>query len=677
MKAMILAAGRGERMRPLTDTCPKPLLKVRGRPLIVWHILNLVKAGITDIVINHAHLGHMLEEELGDGSKYGARIAYSREEKALETAGGIANALHLLGDAPFLVLSGDIYCPYFDFEQVKDVLPDNDAIGIPHARDKRDVCWLYLTPNPFHNLKGDFALNMYALSNEGEPKWNFSNIGVYRPEMFKGITPGESAKLGLLMREFCDKGQVGGELYEGPWVNVGTVAQLEELNAPPKAGAFAARRARVCAHMQPGAVAILPTAPAATRNSDTEYPYRHDSYFYYLTGFTEPDSVLVLIAAQGDKPAQSIMFCREKNLDREIWDGFRHGPEGARASFGFDQAFAIEDLDAEISRLLSNVPAVYYALGHSATLDLQMKTWLQNVRRTARTGVTAPTVAHDLLVLLDEMRLFKDDGEQATMLRAATMSAGAHTRAMRSSRPGMFEYEIEAELLHEFRRHGAQFPAYTPIVAAGANACVLHYNVNNAQSRDGDLILIDAGCELDSYASDITRTYPVNGRFSAPQRELYELVLAAQSAALAQVKPGNAYSSIHDAALRVLVQGMLDTGLIAKGKYGSVDDAIADRGHIQFYMHGTGHWLGLDVHDVGNYRDITAADKPSRPLEPGMVLTVEPGIYVRPAPGVPEQFWNIGIRIEDDILVTPDGHQNLSIDAPKTVADIEHTMRQS
>ena len=235
MKAMILAAGRGERMRPLTDTCPKPLLKVRGRPLIVWHILNLVKAGITEIVINHAHLGHMLEQELGDGSKYGAQIVYSREEKALETAGGIANALHLLGEAPFLVLSGDIYCPYFDFEQVKDVLPDNDAIGIPHAPDKRDVCWLYLTPNPFHNPKGDFALNMFALSNEGAPKWNFSNIGVYRPEMFKAITPGESAKLGLLMRDFCDKGQVGGELYQGPWVNVGTVAQLEALNAPPKA----------------------------------------------------------------------------------------------------------------------------------------------------------------------------------------------------------------------------------------------------------------------------------------------------------------------------------------------------------------------------------------------------------------------------------------------------------
>ena len=440
--------------------------------------------------------------------------------------------------------------------------------------------------------------------------------------------------------------------------------------------AFAARRARVCAHMQPGAVAILPTAAEAPRNSDTDYPYRHDSYFYYLTGFTEPDSVLVLVAAHGDKPAQTILFCREKNLEREIWDGFRHGPEGARTVFGADLAYPIEELDSEMTRLLSNAPAVYYALGHSATLDLQMKTWLHNVRRMARSGVTAPTAAHDLLALLDEMRLFKDDGEQALMLRAASISAGAHTRAMRASRPGMFEYEIEAELLHEFRRHGAQFPAYTPIVAAGANACVLHYNVNNAQSRDGDLILIDAGCELDSYASDITRTYPVNGRFSAAQRALYDIVLAAQAAALEQARPGNPYTSMHDAALRVLVQGMLDTGLIARAKYASVDDAIAERAHLQFYMHGTGHWLGLDVHDVGNYRDIHADGKPSRPLQAGMVLTVEPGIYVRPAADVPEQYWHIGIRIEDDVLVTPDGRRILSDGAPKTAADIEQTMRQ-
>ncbi|MGJ9420097.1 N-acetylmuramate alpha-1-phosphate uridylyltransferase MurU [Massilia sp. CMS3.1] len=232
MKAMILAAGRGERMRPLTDACPKPLLKVRGRPLIAWHILNLVRAGITEIVINHSHLGHMLEEALDDGSQFGARIVYSHEPTPLETAGGIANALHLLGDAPFVALSGDIYAPYFDFTQVFDALPDKDAIGQPLALDQRDIAWLYLTPNPWHNIEGDFGLNMYTLSNEGDPKWNFGNIGVYRPEMFDGIQPGEFVKFGPLMRKFIAQGHVGGEIYNGPWVNVGTVAQLEELNAP-------------------------------------------------------------------------------------------------------------------------------------------------------------------------------------------------------------------------------------------------------------------------------------------------------------------------------------------------------------------------------------------------------------------------------------------------------------
>ena len=439
---------------------------------------------------------------------------------------------------------------------------------------------------------------------------------------------------------------------------------------------YAARRARLCAQMQPGAVAILPTAPEAPRNGDSDYPYRHDSYFYYLTGFNEPDSVVVLVAASGAQAAQAILFCRQKNVEREIWDGFRHGPDGARETFGFDAAFPIEDLDGEMARLLANAPAAYYALGHSAALDLQMKTWLQNVRRQARSGVTAPTVAHDLLAMLDEMRLFKDDGEQALMLRAGAISGRAHERAMRTARPGMFEYEIEAELLHEFRRSGAQSPAYTPIVAAGANACVLHYNTNQAQSRDGDLILIDAGCELDSYAADITRTFPVNGRFSAPQKLLYELVLSAHSAALAAVQPGRRYSDIHDSAVNVLAQGMLDVGLLDKAVYGSAENAIAERAHLQFYMHGTGHWLGLDVHDVGAYRDVHAEGKPSRPLQPGMVLTVEPGIYVRPAAGVPEQFWNIGIRIEDDVLVTPDGYSILSDSAPRQVADIEEVMRQ-
>ena len=442
-------------------------------------------------------------------------------------------------------------------------------------------------------------------------------------------------------------------------------------------GGFAARRARLCAAMIPGAVAIVPTAPEAPRNGDADYPYRHDSYFYYLSGFTEPDSVLVLVAAHGEQAARAILFCREKNLERESWDGFRHGPDGARSAFGFDEAFPIDELDAEMARLLANAPAVYYALGHSAALDLQMKTWLGAVRRQSRAGVSAPGVAHDLHVLLDDMRLFKDQDEQQTMLRAATISGQAHARAMRATRAGMFEYEIEAELLHEFRRHGAQFPAYTPIVASGANACVLHYHANNRQCRDGELVLIDAGCELDSYAADITRTYPVNGRFSPAQRALYELVLAAQDAALAAALPGQPYAGVHDAAVKVLAQGMLDLGLIDRARFASADDVIAERAHQQFYMHGTGHWLGLDVHDVGSYRDLAQEGKPSRALQAGMVLTVEPGIYVRPAEGVPEQFWHIGIRIEDDVLMTAGGHSILSAAAPKRIDDIERLMGQA
>jgi Xaa-Pro aminopeptidase len=438
---------------------------------------------------------------------------------------------------------------------------------------------------------------------------------------------------------------------------------------------YAARRARLAAAMEPGAVAVLATAPEVARNSDSDYPYRHDSYFYYLTGFTEPESVLVLVAARGDAPARAILFCREKNLEREIWDGFRHGPSGARDAFGFDEAYPVSELDAQMACLLADVPALYYASAHHAALDAQVAGWLQAVRAKARSGVTAPGRIHHLLPLLDEMRLLKDDSEQALMLRAATIAGQAHVRAMRAARPGMFEYELEAELLYEFRRNGAQFPAYTPIVASGANACVLHYSANNAQTLDGDLVLIDAGCEFDSYASDITRSFPVNGRFSEPQKLLYELVLRAQAAALAAIAPGRPYSGVHDAALGVLCEGMLDLGLLDKANYGAVENVLEERAYTQFYMHGTGHWLGLDVHDTGSYRDLALEGKPSRLLVPGMALTVEPGIYVRPAPGVPERFWNIGIRIEDDVIVGDAGARVLSGAAPKTVAEIEALMK--
>ncbi len=437
---------------------------------------------------------------------------------------------------------------------------------------------------------------------------------------------------------------------------------------------FIERRARLAARIEPGAVAVLATAPEVLRNGDSEYPYRHDSYFYYLTGFTEPESVLVLIAALGDTPARAMLFCREKNLEREIWDGFRHGPEAARAAFGFDEAHPIDDLDAQMAALLADAPALYYALGHSAALDAQVSGWLKAVRAKSRTGVKAPSTMHHLPAILDEMRLLKDAGEQALMKRAAVIAAGAHARAMRFTRPGVFEYEIEAELLHEFRRHGAQFPAYTPIVASGANACVLHYNANNRRCLDGELVLVDAGCEFDGYASDITRTWPVNGRFSAPQRALYELVLRAQEAAFAAIVPGRPYSDVHTAAVNVLAAGMLDLGLIDRSKYGSVEDAVLEKAHLPFYMHGTGHWLGMDVHDVGPYRDLSLSDRPSRPLLPGMALTVEPGIYVRPGDGVPEEFWDIGIRIEDDVIVSETGCTVLSGDAPKSVADVEELM---
>ncbi|MGB6056524.1 MAG: Xaa-Pro aminopeptidase [Burkholderiaceae bacterium] len=441
---------------------------------------------------------------------------------------------------------------------------------------------------------------------------------------------------------------------------------------------YASRRAALMAQMRAkgGGVAIIPTAPEVMRNRDADYPYRHDSYFYYLSGFTEPEAVLVLVAgADGDE--RSILFCRAKDPEREIWDGYRHGPQAAREQFGLDAAHAIDALDTEMPQLLANAPALFYTLGGHPGLDARVQSWLQAVRQQARAGVIAPSAVHDVQMLLDEMRLFKDAGEIALMKRAAAISGHAHRRAMRAARPGLREYQLEAELLHEFRYHGSQYPAYGSIVAAGANACVLHYRAGDAELKDGDLVLIDAGCELDGYASDITRTFPANGRFSGAQRALYEIVLAAQAAAIAETRPGCSFMAGHDAAVRVLAQGMLDTGLLDAGKVGTLDDVLEKGAYRQFYMHRTGHWLGMDVHDVGEYRDAAAdgAEKPWRALQPGMVLTVEPGIYVRPAEGVPEQYWNIGIRIEDDAVVTADGCEIITGDAPRSVADIEAVMR--
>ncbi len=423
------------------------------------------------------------------------------------------------------------------------------------------------------------------------------------------------------------------------------------------------RREKLAQQMGAG-VAVIPTASEQLRNRDSHYPFRHDSYFYYLSAFPEPEAVLVMVVAE---TTQSILFCREKNLEREIWDGYRYGPDGAREAFGFDAAYPIEMLDAMMPQLLANQSSVFFDLGAEASWDARVVRWLNSVRHEARNGVTAPSGIRDVRALLDEMRLFKDPHELEIMRRAADISGGAHRRAMQASRPGRWEYEIEAELLHEFRRHGAQAPAYTPIVAGGANACVLHYVSNNAQLAAGDLLLIDAGCELDGYAADITRTFPVSGQFSAAQKDSYEVVLTAQTAAMEKVKMGYHWNEPHEAALRVLVQGMIDFKLCS----GSPDAVIESGDYKRFYMHKTGHWLGMDVHDVGDYKQ----GGNWRALAPGMMLTVEPGLYVRPDDKVPESFWNIGIRIEDDVLVTQGACEVITHAAPRTIAEIEAVMQ--
>lgn len=455
---------------------------------------------------------------------------------------------------------------------------------------------------------------------------------------------------------------------------------------------YAQRRAKLAALLGPKDLAIIPSAPEQRRNRDSDFLYRHDSYFYYLTGFTEPNAWLVL---GGD--GQSTLFCLPKDAEREIWDGYRLGPMAALARLGVDAAHAVGELDAQLPSLMDGREAVWYPFATHKALETRIDGWLGKLRGRVRYGALCPGQLRDLCELLDEMRLFKDEHELAIMRRAAQISSGAHVRAMRLSarmlRDGqdVREYHLDAELLHEFRRHGSQYPAYGSIVAAGANACVLHYRADAGQVRDGELVLIDAGCELDSYASDITRTFPANGRFSGPQRALYELVLASQEAAIAATRVGARFTDPHEATVKVLAQGMLDLGLLDANKVGTLQDVIEKRAYFQFYMHRTGHWLGLDVHDCGGYVEPSEIgtvserkdplsgeiikDRPSRILQSGMVLTIEPGIYVRPAEGVPEQFHNIGIRIEDDAVVNASGCELITRDVPVAVQEIEALMR--
>ena len=454
----------------------------------------------------------------------------------------------------------------------------------------------------------------------------------------------------------------------------------------------AQRRAALAQHIGPGAIAIIPTAPERQRNRDGDYLYRHDSYFYYLTGFTEPHAWLVLTGT-----GHSTLFCQPKDVEREIWDGYRLGPGAALQALGMDSAWPVGELDTRLPRLLENHTAVWYPFATHTGLAARVEDWLGPVRARVRLGALCPTQQNDLCVPLDEMRLVKDAHEQDVMRRAARISAGGHIRAMQRcaamlrADQDVREYHLDAELLHEFRQHGAQTVAYGSIVAAGANACVLHYRADAAPVRSGELVLIDAGCELDGYASDITRTFPANGTFTGPQRALYDLVLASQEAAVATTRPGARFNAPHEATVAVLAQGLLDLGLLNPNQHGNAQDVVANRAYAQFYMHRTGHWLGMDVHDCGSYiepseqhqtstrRDPLTGDtlieRPSRILRPGMVLTIEPGLYVRPAPGVPEAFHHIGIRIEDDALVTDTGCELISRDVPVHADEIEALMR--
>jgi len=428
---------------------------------------------------------------------------------------------------------------------------------------------------------------------------------------------------------------------------------------------FKRRRSQLMRMMGPGSIAILPSAPMARRNRDAYYRYRPDSDFYYLTGFPEPNAVAVLIP--GRKQAEYILFCQERDPEKEAWDGPRYGQEGARTEFAADDSFPIGDLDEILPRMLEQCDRVFYAMGYSTELDKRMSAWISGIREKSRAGVQGPLEFVALDHYLHDMRLYKSRSEIKVMRDAAKLSARAHMRAMQLCRPGLGEWHLEAEIVHFCAAAGAREQAYSPIVGGGANGCVLHYIENRDELHDGDLLLIDAGCELDCYASDITRTFPVNGRFSPSQRALYELVLKAQLAAIEKVKPGNHWNDPHMAAVSLITRGLVELGILK----GQVPALIKNEAYKRFYMHRTGHWLGMDVHDVGDYK----VDGNWRLLEPGMVLTIEPGLYIPDGSrGVAKKWWNTGIRIEDDLVVTRSGYEVLSKDVPKSVPEIEALM---
>ncbi len=423
---------------------------------------------------------------------------------------------------------------------------------------------------------------------------------------------------------------------------------------------FARRRRQFMRIIGKDAIAILPAAPVRHRNGDIEYAYRQDSHFHYLSGFPEPDAVAVL--CPGRPQGEYLLFVRERDAVRESWDGARAGTEGAVALYGADDAFPIADIDEILPGLLEQRSQVFYSMGTHMEFDPRLTAWVHGLRAQTRQGGGGVQEFVALNHVLDDMRLYKSRPEQVRLRRAAQIAVGAHRRAIRFAEHGRMEYEVMAEVMHEFRSHNAD-ASYHPIVGGGANACVMHYRNNDQALCDGDLLLLDAGCEHDLYASDITRTFPVSGRFTAVQRAVYEVVLEAQLAAIDKVRPGNHWNQPHEAAVRVITQGLIKLGLLK----GTLPKLIREQAYQQFFNHRTGHWLGLDVHDVGDYR----VGGEWRVLEPGMALTVEPGIYIRPSAQVPKEFWNIGIRIEDDVLVTRQGPEVLTSALEKTPEAIE------
>lgn len=428
---------------------------------------------------------------------------------------------------------------------------------------------------------------------------------------------------------------------------------------------YARRRKALMAQMVPNSIAILPASAVAIRNRDVEHVYRQDSDFQYLSGFPEPEAVIVLIP--GREYGEYVLFCRERNPTRELWDGLRAGQEGAVRDFGADDAFPINDIDDILPGLIEGRDRVYSAMGSNPEFDRHVMDWINVIRSKAHLGAQPPNEFVALDHLLHDMRLYKSAAEIKVMRCAAEISARGHVRAMQASRAGLHEFSLEAELDYEFRKGGAKMPAYGSIVASGRNACILHYQENDALLKDGDLVLIDAACEIDCYASDITRTFPVSGKFSPEQKAIYELVLKAQDAAFAAIGPGKHWNQAHEATVQVITAGLVELGLLA----GDVGDLIVSEAYKAFYMHRAGHWLGMDVHDVGEYK----VGGEWRVLEVGMTLTVEPGIYIAPDNQAVAKKWRgIGVRIEDDVVVTKQGCEVLSGGAPKTVADIEALM---